>query len=81
MGKDVFLIYPVFRHSSISVDMLLKLVRTFGSMIYSTLSASTSVGVDIEAEQRCAPFCDVCNCFSMHATKNALRQLHILFGS
>lgn len=32
--------------------MLLKLVRTFGSVIYSTLSATTSVGVDIEAEQR-----------------------------
>lgn len=36
--------------------MLLKLVRTFGSMIYSTISASTSVGVDIEAEQRYAQF-------------------------
>ncbi|KAL5763597.1 hypothetical protein ACOSP7_019861 [Xanthoceras sorbifolium] len=40
------------RHISISLDMLLKLVRIFGSMIYSALSASTSVGVDIEAEQR-----------------------------
>ncbi|XP_022725167.1 katanin p80 WD40 repeat-containing subunit B1 homolog isoform X2 [Durio zibethinus] len=40
------------RHLSICLDMLLKLVRVFGSMIYSTLSASTSVGVDIEAEQR-----------------------------
>uniref|UniRef100_A0A6N2LEJ7 Katanin p80 WD40 repeat-containing subunit B1 homolog n=1 Tax=Salix viminalis TaxID=40686 RepID=A0A6N2LEJ7_SALVM len=47
------------RHSSISVDMLLKLVRTFGSMIYSTLSASTSVGVDIEAEQRLER-CNIC---------------------
>lgn len=34
--------------------MLLKLVRVFGSVIYSTLSASSSVGVDIEAEQRYA---------------------------
>lgn len=32
--------------------MLLKLVRIFGSMIYSAISASSSVGVDIEAEQR-----------------------------
>ncbi|XWS54403.1 hypothetical protein CRYUN_Cryun10bG0086900 [Craigia yunnanensis] len=40
------------RHLSICLDMLLKLVRVFGSMIYSTLSASTPVGVDIEAEQR-----------------------------
>lgn len=37
--------------------MLLKLVRMFGSMIYSTLSASASVGVDIEAEQRFVQFC------------------------
>ncbi|XP_011046585.1 PREDICTED: katanin p80 WD40 repeat-containing subunit B1 homolog isoform X2 [Populus euphratica] len=47
------------RHSSISLDMLLKLVRTFGSMIYSTLSASTPVGVDIEAEQRLER-CNIC---------------------
>ncbi|KAJ6767459.1 KATANIN P80 SUBUNIT [Salix koriyanagi] len=47
------------RHLSISLDMLLKLVRTFGSMIYSTLSASTSVGVDIEAEQRLER-CNIC---------------------
>ncbi|KAJ6983814.1 katanin p80 WD40 repeat-containing subunit B1 [Populus alba x Populus x berolinensis] len=47
------------RHSSISLDMLLKLVRTFGSMIYSALSASTSVGVDIEAEQRLER-CNIC---------------------
>ncbi|KAL4348955.1 hypothetical protein GQ457_17G012890 [Hibiscus cannabinus] len=40
------------RHLSVSLDMLLKLVRVFGSMIYSTISASTPVGVDIEAEQR-----------------------------
>ncbi|KAK3189174.1 hypothetical protein Dsin_028735 [Dipteronia sinensis] len=42
----------VDRHISISLDMLLKLVRIFGSMIYSAMSASTPVGVDIEAEQR-----------------------------
>ncbi|XVE49660.1 hypothetical protein DITRI_Ditri01bG0099400 [Diplodiscus trichospermus] len=41
------------RHLSICLDMLLKLVRVFGSMIFSTISASAPVGVDIEAEQRC----------------------------
>lgn len=46
----------VFRHLGISLEMLLKLVRVFGSVIYSTLSASSSVGVDIEAEQRYALF-------------------------
>ncbi|XP_030545840.1 katanin p80 WD40 repeat-containing subunit B1 homolog KTN80.4 isoform X1 [Rhodamnia argentea] len=40
------------RHLSISVDILLKLVRVFGSMVYTAVSASTPVGVDIEAEQR-----------------------------
>ncbi|KAB2043412.1 hypothetical protein ES319_D01G015200v1 [Gossypium barbadense] len=40
------------RHLSICLDMLLKLVRIFGSMIYSTLSALAPAGVDIEAEQR-----------------------------
>lgn len=32
--------------------MLLKLVRIFGPVIHSTLSASPSVGVDLQAEQR-----------------------------
>jgi hypothetical protein len=49
----VFDSLTIIRHLSISLDMLLKLVRIFGSVIYSTISASTSVGVDIEAEQRC----------------------------
>ncbi|XP_039001770.1 katanin p80 WD40 repeat-containing subunit B1 homolog KTN80.4-like isoform X2 [Hibiscus syriacus] len=40
------------RHLSICLDMLLKLVWTFGSMICSTVSALTPTGVDIEAEQR-----------------------------
>ncbi|KAK3004134.1 hypothetical protein RJ639_018988, partial [Escallonia herrerae] len=39
------------RHRGISLEMLLKMVRVFGSVIYSSLSASSSVGVDIEAEQ------------------------------
>lgn len=40
------------RHQDISLEMLLKLVKVFGSMIYSSRSAPASVGVDIEAEQR-----------------------------
>lgn len=48
------------RHQDLSLDMLLKLVRVFGSVIYSSLSASSSsVGVDIEAEQRLER-CNLC---------------------
>ncbi|KAL3635886.1 hypothetical protein CASFOL_020433 [Castilleja foliolosa] len=49
----------VDRHKDIALDMLLKLVRVFGSVIYSALSASSSVGVDIEAEQRLER-CNLC---------------------
>ncbi|KAL3510158.1 hypothetical protein ACH5RR_029559 [Cinchona calisaya] len=47
------------RHQNISLDMLLKLVRVFGSLIYSSISAPSSVGVDIEAEQRLER-CNIC---------------------
>ncbi|KAI4358074.1 hypothetical protein L6164_001978 [Bauhinia variegata] len=47
------------RHIGISLEMLLKLVRIFGSVIYSTLSATTPVGVDIEAEKRMER-CNLC---------------------
>lgn len=47
------------RHLGISLDMLVKLVRVFGSVIYSAISASSSVGVDIEAEQRLER-CNLC---------------------
>ncbi|XP_074581358.1 katanin p80 WD40 repeat-containing subunit B1 homolog KTN80.3-like [Curcuma longa] len=49
------------RHLSVSLEMLLKLVRIFGPVICSTLSAApSSVGVDLQAEQRL----DRCNlCF------------------
>ncbi|KAG2244676.1 hypothetical protein Bca52824_093478 [Brassica carinata] len=40
------------QHLNVSLDLLLKLVRLYGSPIYSSLSAPASVGVDIEAEQR-----------------------------
>lgn len=36
----------------ISLNMLLKIVRHFGPVIHSTMSASSPVGVDLEAEQR-----------------------------
>ncbi|XP_042005470.1 katanin p80 WD40 repeat-containing subunit B1 homolog KTN80.4-like isoform X2 [Salvia splendens] len=47
------------RHQDIALDMLIKLVRAFGSVIYSSLSAHASVGVDIEAEQRIER-CNLC---------------------
>ncbi|RLN06950.1 hypothetical protein C2845_PM11G24540 [Panicum miliaceum] len=33
------------------IELLVKLVRTFGPMIHSTVSAGPSVGVNLEAEQ------------------------------
>ncbi|XP_042025577.1 katanin p80 WD40 repeat-containing subunit B1 homolog KTN80.4-like isoform X2 [Salvia splendens] len=47
------------RHQDIALDMLIKLVRVFGSVVYSSLSAPASVGVDIEAEQRLER-CNLC---------------------
>ncbi|KAI3812310.1 hypothetical protein L1987_17017 [Smallanthus sonchifolius] len=47
------------RHQGVSIELLLKLVRVFGSLIYSSLQAPSSVGVDIEAEQRLAR-CNLC---------------------
>ncbi|XP_071702027.1 katanin p80 WD40 repeat-containing subunit B1 homolog KTN80.4-like isoform X2 [Rutidosis leptorrhynchoides] len=49
----------VDRHGVLSLELLLKLVRVFGSVIYSSLQASSSVGVDIEAEQRLER-CNLC---------------------
>lgn len=46
----------MFRHLLVSMEMLLKLVKIFGPVIHSTLSAGPSVGVDVQAEQRCASF-------------------------
>ncbi|THU71793.1 hypothetical protein C4D60_Mb04t05260 [Musa balbisiana] len=40
------------RHVGVSLGMLLNLVRIFGPVIHSTLSAGPSVGVDLQAEQR-----------------------------
>ncbi|XXG60478.1 hypothetical protein AAC387_Pa04g2379 [Persea americana] len=47
------------RHLGISLEMLLKLVRIFGPVIHSTISASSSVGVDLQAEQRLER-CNLC---------------------
>ncbi|PON36542.1 Katanin p80 subunit B [Parasponia andersonii] len=67
------------RHIGISLEMLLKLVRIFGSMIYSAISASSSVGVDIEAEQRL----ERCNsCFvELEKVKSCLPSLSRRGGS
>jgi katanin p80 WD40 repeat-containing subunit B1 len=57
---SVLLESDVDRHRGIALEMVLKLVRLFGSVIYSSLSASSSsVGVDIEAEQRLER-CNLC---------------------
>ncbi|KAK9676432.1 hypothetical protein RND81_11G076700 [Saponaria officinalis] len=47
------------RHLGISLELLIKLVRVFGSVVYTAISASSSVGVDIEAEQRLER-CNLC---------------------
>ncbi|XP_022036192.1 katanin p80 WD40 repeat-containing subunit B1 homolog isoform X2 [Helianthus annuus] len=40
------------RHISVSLELLLKLVAVFGSVISSTISAPPTVGVDVHAEKR-----------------------------
>ncbi|XP_039169743.1 LOW QUALITY PROTEIN: katanin p80 WD40 repeat-containing subunit B1 homolog KTN80.1 [Eucalyptus grandis] len=51
----------VERHSCVSLEMLLKLVAVFGSVVRSTVSAPPTVGVDLHAEQRL----ECCNqCFT-----------------
>ncbi|XVE93004.1 hypothetical protein REPUB_Repub01dG0152500 [Reevesia pubescens] len=67
------------RHLSVCLDMLLKLVRVFGSMIYSTISASTPVGVDIEAEQRFKR-CNLCF-IELEKVKHCLPTLNRRGGS
>ncbi|KAL3851305.1 hypothetical protein ACJIZ3_013187 [Penstemon smallii] len=42
----------VERHSSVSLEMLLKLVAAFGTVVRSTVSAPPGVGVDLHAEER-----------------------------
>ncbi|XP_037414354.1 katanin p80 WD40 repeat-containing subunit B1 homolog KTN80.1-like isoform X2 [Triticum dicoccoides] len=40
------------RHAIVALEMLLDLIKIFGPVIHSTLSASSPVGVDLQAEQR-----------------------------
>uniref|UniRef100_A0A0E0JPI7 Katanin p80 WD40 repeat-containing subunit B1 homolog n=1 Tax=Oryza punctata TaxID=4537 RepID=A0A0E0JPI7_ORYPU len=40
------------RHGIVSLELLLDLIKIFGPVIRSTLSAHSAVGVDIQAEQR-----------------------------
>ncbi|XP_021676534.2 katanin p80 WD40 repeat-containing subunit B1 homolog KTN80.4 isoform X2 [Hevea brasiliensis] len=49
------------RHTSVSLEMLLKLVAVFGPVVRSTVSAPPAVGVDLHAEQRleCCKRCSV----------------------
>ncbi|XP_042445263.1 katanin p80 WD40 repeat-containing subunit B1 homolog KTN80.4-like isoform X2 [Zingiber officinale] len=47
------------RHLSVTLEMLLKLVRIFSPVIHSTISAGPSVGVDLQAEQRMER-CNLC---------------------
>lgn len=47
----MFLSY--FRHISLSLEMLLKLVAVFGPLVRSTVSAPPVVGVDLHGEERC----------------------------
>lgn len=40
------------RHVTVSLELLFKLVKIFGPLVYSTISTSSMVGVNLQAEQR-----------------------------
>ncbi|CAL4961060.1 unnamed protein product [Urochloa decumbens] len=40
------------RHATVSLEMLLDLIKIFGPVIHSTLSANSGLGVNLQAEQR-----------------------------
>ncbi|XP_006653028.2 katanin p80 WD40 repeat-containing subunit B1 homolog KTN80.4-like [Oryza brachyantha] len=62
------------RHLGVSLELLVKLVRTFGSVIHSTVSAGpSSVGVDLQAEQR-RERCNLCF-IELEKVKNKLPSL------
>ncbi|XP_008802561.2 katanin p80 WD40 repeat-containing subunit B1 homolog KTN80.4-like isoform X1 [Phoenix dactylifera] len=67
------------RHLGISLEILLKLVRTFGLVIHSTLSAAPSVGVDLQAEQR-RERCNLCF-IELEKAKHSLSTLTRRGGS
>ncbi|OVA13192.1 WD40 repeat [Macleaya cordata] len=57
------------RHTNVSLEMLLKLVAIFGPVILSTISATPSVKVDLQAERRR----EICNQCFIHLQK--IKQL------
>ncbi|OEL15343.1 Katanin p80 WD40 repeat-containing subunit B1-like protein [Dichanthelium oligosanthes] len=68
------------RHLGVSLELLVKLVRTFGPMIHSTVSAGpSSVGVDLEAEQR-RERCNLCF-IELEKVKNKLPLLTRIKGA
>lgn len=44
--------YELRRHMTVSLEILLKLVAVFGTVVNSTISAPPTVGVDLHAEKR-----------------------------
>ncbi|TVU16601.1 hypothetical protein EJB05_40174 [Eragrostis curvula] len=61
------------RHLAVSLEFLVKLIRTFGPVIHSTVSAGPSVGVDLQAEQR-RERCNLCF-IELEKVKNKLPSL------
>ncbi|VAH54337.1 unnamed protein product [Triticum turgidum subsp. durum] len=62
------------RHLAVSLELVVKLVRTFGPVIHSTVSVGpSSVGVDLEAEQR-RERCNLCF-IELEKVKNKLPSL------
>ncbi|KAF7005306.1 hypothetical protein CFC21_020432 [Triticum aestivum] len=62
------------RHVAVSLELVVKLVRTFGPVIHSTVSVGpSSVGVDLEAEQR-RERCNLCF-IELEKVKNKLPSL------
>ncbi|ONM12091.1 Katanin p80 WD40 repeat-containing subunit B1-like protein [Zea mays] len=61
------------RHLVVALELLVKLVRTFGPMIHSTVSSGPCVGVDLEAEQR-RERCNLCF-IELEKAKNKLPSL------
>lgn len=46
----------MFRFLMTALELLLKLVENFGPIIHATRTSSPSIGVDLQAEQRCVPY-------------------------
>ncbi|KAJ4773730.1 hypothetical protein LUZ62_062552 [Rhynchospora pubera] len=62
------------RHLTVTLELLIKLVGTFGSMIHSTVAAGpSSVGVDLQMEQR-VERCNLCF-IELEKVKNRLPSL------